>query len=249
VGKCVGTTQSIKRWRCQELKNQSISLLLIAIALAGCDLPRDPEQTLDRVRGGILRVGVTENEPWVVLDSTEPAGVEVEIVHSLADSLNADVEWKEGNVDELAAAIHMRELDLMIGGLTSISKISSEAALTHPYLTTQVVVGVPPGSPIGEDIAGVEVAVEEGTEAAGILEKTDAIPRRVVDVSRVDGPIAVESYMLDDLGLNDTGVRLLESDHVMAVPHGENDWLVELERFLLTHPREIKAILEREDGV
>ena len=229
------------------MKSWCVALVLAAIVAVGCGLPRDAEGTLERVRGGVMRVGVTENDPWVVLGPDGPSGVEVEIVRRLAQDLDASIRWTEGNVDDLAAAGHVRELDLMIGGLTSTSKISSEVTLTHPYLTTQVVVAVPPGSPVVEDITGVEVAVEEGTDAAGILEKTDAIPRRVPDISQVDGPVAVENYLLDDLGLRDTGVRLLESDHVMAVPHGENDWLVEVERFLLTHTAEIGSILEGSD--
>jgi hypothetical protein len=94
----------------------------------------------------------------------------------------------------------------------------------------------------------LEVAVEASTEAAGVLEKTDAIPVRVDDVTRVSGAVAVDNYLVDDLDLQDTGVRLIESDHVMAVPHGENAWLVRLERFLLDDPTEILQILEEHDG-
>lgn len=194
-----------------------------------------------------MRVGVTESDPWVVLGPQAPSGVEVDIVRSLAQRLDATIEWTEGSVDELAAAVHVRELDLMVGGLTATSKISSEVTLTHPYLTTQVVVAVPPGSPVPQDIAGLEVSVEKGTEWAGILEKTDAIPREVSDVTTMEGPVAVESYLLDDLGFEDTGVRLLESDHVMGVPHGENDWLVEVERFLLDNTHMVASLLERGD--
>ena len=38
------------------------SLLLLA---ASCSLPRDSDGTLDRIRGGTLRVGLAENPPWV----------------------------------------------------------------------------------------------------------------------------------------------------------------------------------------
>lgn len=221
-----------------------LGALCLAMAGPACGLPRDPESTLDRVSGGTLRVGVSESEPWVTVGDGEPSGVEVEIVERFAQEIDADIEWVEGSIEELAAAAYVREIDLLIGGLTATSKISSEAALSHPYLTTQVVVGVPPGSGI-EDIAGVEVAVEGNTEAAGILEKTDAIPIRVADVMESRGPAAVDNYLLDDLGLEDTGVRLIESDHVMAVPHGENAWLVRLERFLLEHEDEILDLLDQ----
>ena len=219
----------------------------VAVMVTSCDLPRDPEKTLAEVTGGTMRVGVTENPPWVVFGADGPAGVEVEIVELFAEELGAEVEWHEGAADELAGALEMRELDLLVGGITSTSGLAAHAALTHPYLTTQVVVAVPPGTE-GDDIAGLEVSVETATEEAGILDKTDAVPVRVDDVTVVDGPVAVDGYLLDDLGLDDTGVRLLEVDHVMAVPHGENAWLVRLERFLLDHEDEVHRILEEEGG-
>lgn len=210
-----------------------------------CELPRDPEKTLARVAGGTMRVGVTENPPWVVLGDEGPTGVEVTLVELFAEELGAEVEWHEGSAEELAAALGMREIDLLAGGITSTSGLSAHAALTHPYLTTQVVVAVPPGTDTG-DIAGLEVAVEAATEEAGILDKTDAVPVRVDDVTEVDGPVAVDGYLLDELGLEDTGVRLLETDHVMAVAHGENAWLVRLERFLLDNERAVHRALEEE---
>ncbi|MDQ4024326.1 MAG: transporter substrate-binding domain-containing protein [Actinomycetota bacterium] len=215
--------------------------------LASCGLPNDPEGTLERVTGGTMRVGVTENPPWVVLGDDGPSGVEVEIVELFAEELGAEVEWHEGSADELAGALEVRELDLLVGGIESTSGLAAHGGLTHPYLTTQVVVAVPPGTYTG-DIAGLEVAVETATEEAGILEKTDADPVRVPDVTTVDGPIAVEGYLVDDLGLEDTGVRLSEVDHVMAVPHGENAWIVRLERFLLDHEDEVHRILDEEGG-
>ena len=219
----------------------------VAIASAGCGLPRDPETTLRRVSGGTLRVGVSEHDPWVVLGGDEPSGVEVEIVRRFARDIDAEIEWVEGEAEELAAALRVREIDLLIAGLTSRSKITAEAALTHPYLTTQVVIAAPPHLRV-DDIAGVEVAVEVATEEAGLLEETDAIPVRVADVAGASGAVVVESYLVDDLGLEDTGVQLIETDHVMAVPHGENAWLVRLERFLLDDPGLIARILEENDG-
>ncbi len=62
-----------------------VLLLAAALALGGCEYPRDPEGTLDRVRGGTLRVGISPSEPWVTLAENEPpAGVEVELVQEFA---------------------------------------------------------------------------------------------------------------------------------------------------------------------
>ena len=71
---------------------------------------------------------------------------------------------------------------------------------------------------------------------------------RVADVTKVDGPVAIESYLVDDAGLRDTGLRLAEVDHVMAVPHGENAWLVRLERFLLDDAGFVDRVIEDNDG-
>ncbi|HEX2050525.1 MAG TPA: transporter substrate-binding domain-containing protein [Actinomycetota bacterium] len=220
---------------------------VVATASVACSLPRDPEGTLERVTDGTIRVGVSASDPWVVLGSGGPGGIEVELVERFATDLGAEVEWVEGSVDELAAALHVRELDLVVAGLASTSPISSEAALTHPYVTTQVVVAAPPGVAL-DDVAGVEVGVEDGSEAAGILAKTDAVPVRVDDVATFDGPVAVDSYLVDDLRLRDTGLRLAEVDHVMAVPHGENAWLVRLERFLLDDAGFVDRVIEDNDG-
>lgn len=224
-----------------------ITLCAAVALLAACGLPRDPESTLRRVSGGTLRVGVTEHDPWVVLGEDGPRGVEVELVERFAAEIGAEVEWVEGELEELGGALHVREIDLLIAGLTSRSGIASEGALTHPYLTTQVVIAVPPGTNV-DDIAGVEVAVEEATEEAGLLEKTDAVPVHVTDVAEASGPVVVDNYLVDDLGLHDTGMQLSETDHVMAVPHGENAWLVRLERFLLEDPGMVGSVLEENDG-
>jgi polar amino acid transport system substrate-binding protein len=124
------------------------------------------------------------------------------------------------------------------------------AAITRWFATTRVVVAVPASQPVPDDIAGLRVAVEAGTDAAGILEgKTDAVPVRVPDVTRVKGSaVAVEEWLLDDLDLRDTGVHLTRSKHVMATPLGENAFLVRLERFLIAHQGEVSALLDAEGG-
>jgi polar amino acid transport system substrate-binding protein len=213
--------------------------------LSGCGVPKDPEGTLDRVSGGVLRVGVTDAPPWAESDGTDLSGIEVALVQGFADSVDAEIEWIEGSETELAQAVFLGEIDMMIGGLTSTSTLASEVTLTHPYLTTATVIGVPDDADIPSDIAGVEVAVETGTAEAGLLAKTDAEVLRVDDITTVDGPIAVEDIFLDDLSMTDTGIRLQESDHVMGVPHGENAFLVELERFLLDHADLAQQLVER----
>lgn len=216
---------------------------VLALALAACGFPRDPEGTFERVEGGVVRVGVTEAPPWVELGAA-PEGIEVRLVERLAEELDAEIDWVEGSEQELFGALTERELDLVVGGLTSETPWAAEATVTHPYLTTAALVAVPKDMEVPEDLAGLEVGVEAHTEIAGQLRRTDAQVVEVDDIESYDGPVAVDNFLTDDLDLTDTGVRLSESDHVFAVPMGENKWMTTVERFLLERPGEVKELLD-----
>jgi polar amino acid transport system substrate-binding protein len=223
----------------------------IAALLSGCAFPADPDGTLERVRGGVLRAGVAPADPWVQVDARgNPSGVEVELVRRFARTLDARVEWVEGSESELMEALHGGQLDIVIAGLTRQSEWSRTAALTRPYATTQTVIAAPDrptAQRLSEDLGGERVFVEAHTpEAAKLEEDTDAIVVPVDDLSEVSGPVAVEDYLLDDLRLVRTDAELDEHEHAMATPMGENAFLVALERFLLDREAEAAAILERE---
>lgn len=221
--------------------------LLVVPALMACGIPRDPEDTLERVSGGTMRVGVTAADPFTVLEGEEPAGgVEVLLVEDFAASIDAEIEWITGSEEELLAALEVRELDLVIGGFTSTNPWSSKITFTHPYLTTFATVGVPEPDQAGSDIAGLEVAVQEGTLLEGLLRETDAEVVPVDDIAEADGAAAVESWELDDLDLHDSDIRLTETDHVIAVVNGENAFLSAVERFLLANDEQAEIYLEEE---
>jgi polar amino acid transport system substrate-binding protein len=220
------------------------------LAIAGCQFPTDTEGTLDRVRDGTLRVGVTPADPFVILAAgSEPEGVEPELVRRFAERLGAEVEWVPGSEAELMGALHGRQLDIVITGLTRKSPWQAEVTLTRPYLNTQSVVAAPDeetAKELSEDLEGHEVAVEANSEIAAKLEEdTDATVVPVDDLTEVNGPVAVETYLLDDLELVRTDVELDEHEHAMAVSMGENAFLVELERFLLDREGEAAEILAR----
>jgi len=226
-----------------------LATVILTLGSAACTSPPvDPEGTLERVRGGILRAGAVENDPWVTVSGGDLGGVEVRLLEEFAAGLNADIEWTVGSEQELFGALELGRLDVVVGGLVSDNPNSLHAAFTHPYVTSQIVVGTPPDLE-DEDIAGIEVNVEAGTEAAGELEKTDAVPVFVDDIADAEGAAVVEKWLLDDLDLEDTGVRLLESDHVMALRLGENGWMVELELFLLERPGEIARLIDEEGAL
>jgi polar amino acid transport system substrate-binding protein len=227
----------------------TVVLLLVAVAATGCQYPRDPDGTLNRAEGGVMRVGVTEADPWVLLEDDRPVGgAEVELARRFARDVGARIEWVQGSEEELVDAAKEGQVDLIVGGLTNKSRWKKDVAFTRPYVETRAVVGVPAGESFPDDFAGVPVAAELGSEEEGLLaQKTEA---RVVPVASLDGragrPAAVPHYLLDDLRLTDSGTELDEAKHVMAVKLGENAFLVRLERFLLNREDEIERLLIEE---
>jgi polar amino acid transport system substrate-binding protein len=227
-------------------------ILAVSVALvpaAGCQYPRDPDGTLNRVDGGVMRVGVVESDPWVVIEGDEPSGgAEVELVRRFARDVGARIEWVQGAEEELVEAAKEGQVDLLIAGLTNKSRWKKDVALTRPYVETRSVVGAPAGASYPDDFAGVPVAVELGSAEEGLLEqRTDARVVPVTDLSLRRGePAAVPDYLLDDLDLTDTGTELDKSKHVMAVKLGENAFLVRLERFLLNREDQARRLLVEE---
>ena len=227
----------------------ALALLIGALAATGCQYPRDPDGTLNRVEDGVMRVGVTDSDPWVLLEGGEPSGgAEVELARRFARDLGARIEWVQGSEEELVDAAKEGQVDLILAGLTSKSRWKKDVAFTRPYVETRSVVGAPAGRSYPDDFAGVPVAVELGTEEEGLLEqRTDARVVPVTDLaSRAGEPAAVHDYLLDDLRLADSGKELGSAEHVMAVKLGENAFLVRLERFLLDREDEIRRLLVRE---
>ena len=109
---------------------------MVALASVGCGIPRDPEGPLDRVRGTTMHEGVKDNPPWVELDELDLEARRYALAERFAAGIEAEIEWIEGSEEELFAALEVHELDLVVGGITSVSPWASVAALTHPYLTT-----------------------------------------------------------------------------------------------------------------
>ncbi len=223
--------------------------MLLLLVAAGCQYPRDPDGTLNRAQGGVLRVGVTHADPFVLIEADEPSGgAEVELARRFARDIGARIEWVHGSEEELVDATKEGQVDVLLAGLSAKSRWKKDVAFTRPYVETRTVVGVPPGSSYPDDFAQVPVAVELGTEEEGLLEqRTDALVRPLRELAgQQREPAAVPDYLLDDLGLADSGTELAADKHVMAVKLGENALLVRLERFLLNREGEIRRLLERE---
>lgn len=205
---------------------------LLLCAACG-NYPRDPEGTLERVRGGALRVGVAEASPWTSLAGGTPAGVEPALVQELARELGARVEWVPGSETLLLEALERGELDLVVGGLDSRTPWKRKRiAITDPYYTDTLVVGLPPGSTPLDGIEGREIAVEVGDPAGHWVREKGGVPVYVRDLAGAAGPVAAPTWRLDALGREGSGITLHEAERVMGVPRGENAFLVRVEHFL-----------------
>lgn len=228
------------------------AILLFALAVilgTGCGFPRDPMGTLERVRGEEMRVGVAVNEPWTRMGEGRPSGVEVELVRDFAGELDAEPVFVRGSVPDLLQAIKEGDLDVVIGGFTDESpgvREQKEAGITRPYLVMRRVVGVPPSREPFDDLSGREVAVERMDASAAYLKQEGATPVRVENLSGAERPVVGYGWQIEAWGFETTDIQLPEERHVMAVPPGENGWLVRLERFLSEHRDEARRSLREE---
>ena len=79
------------------MKRMVMLAATLLLLVGGCAIPTDPQGTLERARGGVLRVGMTEAHPWTRRDASRRSGVEVELVSRFAKQLGARVEWTDGS--------------------------------------------------------------------------------------------------------------------------------------------------------
>lgn len=228
----------------------AIRVLLLAAfaALAGgCeDWPKDPEKTLERVRGGTLRAGVLHSPPWIEFSGNEPAGIEAEVVRHVADRLGANVRWVRGAPDQLLALLEERELHILVGGFENRSPVLRKVSATRPYATFNWwLLAREPVSP--ETLKQKEVLVEHG-RAAVLVRKAEGIPvlangaaeesvmRRVLPL--LDGRIQPGWHRVAALGA---------TSHVLATPPGESAWLVAVDRLLHELGNELSGPLACKD--
>src|SRR5690606_7366466 len=93
------------------------------VVLLGCDMPRDPEGTLNRVRGGVLRVGISHNPPWTEVPpgtemaDEEPGGLEPQLLKQLAAALSAEIQWTKDTEGDLIEALGRGDLDVVVCGM------------------------------------------------------------------------------------------------------------------------------------
>ena len=122
----------------------STAALIFSTGVSCSRLPKDQNGALDRIRSsGEIRVGLSQEEPFVKLSGGEPSGVEVEIIKRFAESLGAHPVWTRGGEERLVKALEHFELDVVAGGLTSSTPWATHVGITAPYRRDQVLAVAP----------------------------------------------------------------------------------------------------------
>jgi hypothetical protein len=106
------------------MKPAVLMAFLVGFILAGCDLPRDPEQTLETVQGQELKVGV--------LKFGENAEKDRPIIERLAASLDAKLTYVDGDAHVLFEDLKRGHLHLVIGGVPESTPFGRELGLSKP---------------------------------------------------------------------------------------------------------------------
>ena len=219
-----------------------LALVLIAGTSCGRGFPRDPEHTTERVeRDKVVRVGLTEHPPWVTREHGQPRGIEAELVEALARSRGSRVAWYWGQQDALFAALERFELDVVIGGIDRETPWSDRVGLTDVWHTQTWGVGVPKDTPAPPTLEALPVAVAPGTLAAAELRDLGARPLRTHAWRAHKGAVAAPLAYLDRHEMTIVEANLCRTQHVIAVPPGENQWLGVVERVV----REVRPMLSR----
>jgi polar amino acid transport system substrate-binding protein len=215
--------------------------------VTGCDFPRDPNGTLQRVRAGTLRAGVVHAPPWGSVNKDRAAGVDVELVKLLACELGATVQWSPGGQAPLMKALEFGELDLVVGGLTRDVGGGDRVALSRTFFETRVIVGAPSDQLPVNSIAGRGVAVWPGdVVTAALVRRRGGMPSETIDPSAAGMLVAGEAWRIHALGLTSGNLTLLKREQVFAAPPGENGWLVQVDCFLHSRQADVPALLQAE---
>ena len=121
---------------------------LAACILLSCGMPRDPHETLDRVRHQTLAVGVSEDPPMLVRRGDGASGIEADLINGFAKSIGAKVDWQWGAQEPQLERLEKYDLDLVAGGLDAKTPWSKRVAITRPFFEQsgrQYVFAVPAG--------------------------------------------------------------------------------------------------------
>lgn len=105
----------------------------LALALTGCGIPADPDGSLDRITGGVLRAGASPSGNLVMVDGDEVSGVLPEVIEDFAAARDARVEWTVDSEEDLVDDLASGRLDVAVGGMTAQTPWAEQVSVTRAY--------------------------------------------------------------------------------------------------------------------
>ena len=214
----------------------------LAVLNACEDYPRDARGTLDRVEGGVLRVGISHHPPWICITignagRMEVGGIEAALLKQWARQLDARIEWLTGTERDLVAALDSDLADVIAAGFDGDTAWGRRVALSRPYATVRLVLATSGGRDVAPERTGAEVTFHEGRlQVAAAIRQAGATPRpSSTPLSTL--PAAVYDFELPAGAPHAAFDSGAEERRVFAVAAGENAFLLALDRFLHSNTR------------
>ena len=223
-----------------------ILMSTLAAFLQHIHFPKDAEKTLDKVSNGTIRVGFTDAEPWVYPSATGAQGIEADIVTNFANTLHAKIDWVQGTEEQLYNALKRGEINILIGGITDQTPWKEKIGLTKPYLETSIVIAQPSSQASNNQKPSIEgqwVAVKKGTDEGYYIRKKDAKPFYTTQLPAANMLSVGYDWQVQVWKMHNTGIVLKKEGHVIAVPPGENAFLLALDKYLFEHKEAIRESL------
>jgi polar amino acid transport system substrate-binding protein len=190
-----------------------------------------------------MRVAAIEHSPWIIIDGhTTPRGAEAALVEAFARELGVSIAWRRAPAFEALAALGRGDVDLVVGGFTQEAVTAHKsAAHTFAYFTEALIIAAKPGAAIPQNLAGVQVSTPPTSLIHRLVEGEGAIA--VSSDAEGAALVALPDWQVLERGLVPTGIVLQRRKHVIAVPPGENAWVMTIETFLRDKTPDMRARL------
>jgi len=197
-------------------------------------------------------------------------GIDIDLAHSLADSLGAKLNFVETNFGTFAADVQADKCDIAMFGIGATLKRAQAVAFSHPYLQTGIYAVVRKGSDIKTwadiDKPGHAVAVQLGSYIEPFMKtylkqakvvsiappatREQELMAHHVDAEIVDYPTAVKvGHDFDWATVVDPDTKLMSTPFSYVVKLGDQEWLNYVNLFVDTIKRDgtLAAAAKRND--
>lgn len=208
---------------------------LAFLILIGCNYPKDPGNTLEKIKNSTIRVGIANYKGRCNYNNGNPKGPEVELIKGYAKSIGANIEWVKASQSEIVDFLKELQVDVGIGGFTKRSPWKKKVGFSTSYTTEKIKLAALKNVAIPEDIEDKQVLVKPASAALVAVKKNKGIPV-IADSIRSTGTgiqlVAGTKEELLNMGLNVSDYDLSKKKYVIAIPKGENALLQDLENYI-----------------